>query len=180
MCMCWLNFTMEGIAISTLWIIFKVFLRTACIAKISFRSISRLCKNQWISHFWPPITVEGDPASNNDQFKFYLAKQNIVIGSVAPRRPYKNVLESKYVVIRVVLLCFNSFSSDRDPQFLGVCATLISNDLYSSDTLSSFAMGKGYNKHFDSSFLVRRIPAELVTAHKKTSGKGKIDLNDKS
>lgn len=133
-------------------------------------------ENLWISHFWPPSQVQGDLAFRFPKFTDFLAKCNISFRPVPPRRHHKNLLEPKHGVIRAVYLRLKSASPSENTGLLTVSAVRISNELYGSDTMSSFELAKGYTKPIDDSFFPQGVSEDIVAAHEELVAKRKLTL----
>ena len=126
-----------------------------------------------LSQFWPPPAVLGDLAFNHDEFKHYLSSIGIEFNPIPPRRHNKNVLESKYGVIRSMFLRLTSEGS-LSPKLADMQSVRISNDLYGSEILSSFEMAKGFSRPVTVSSQVVEIDPVLVEAKIQLEAKRKL------
>ena len=133
-------------------------------------------ESMWISQFWPPGSVQGDLAFQHDQFQAFLTMYGIDFRPVAPRRHHKNLLEPKHGVIRAIFLRLRNASPNSDIKLHAVTAVRISNEMYGTDTLSSFEIAKGYTKPVDNTILPQSTPQELLDAHHELKAKRKLTL----
>lgn len=130
----------------------------------------------WISHFWPPCAVQGDLAFRHNEFQEFLAQYGTSFRPVPPRRHHKNLLESKHGFIRAIFLRLKSASASTSPALLATMSVRISNEMYGSDTMSSFELAKCYSKPVDSSCLPKVTPKELIDARDCLLAKRKLTL----
>ena len=70
----------------------------------------------------------------------------IKIRPVPPRRHHKNSIEPKNRTIRSIFLRIKNENPKISDELASVRSIRISNDLYGSDTLSSFEMARGFTK----------------------------------
>lgn len=130
----------------------------------------------WVAQFWPPESVQGDQAFAKTEFTDYLKNNSISFRPVPSRRHHKNTLEPKHGIIRSIFLRLLSASPEADKTVLALHAVRISNDLYGSDTLSSFEIAKGYTKPINPDETPQKITEELVRARDILSAKRKLTL----
>ena len=128
----------------------------------------------WISQFWSPGAVVADKAFQNSEFTEYLQAQHIKIHPIPLRRHNKNVLDSKYRVIRDVYLCLESAQPDQDKSLPVQQALRISNDLHGNDVASSHELAKGYTRPLASKPPVP-LPSDVGAAHQELTKKRKLN-----
>lgn len=138
-------------------------------AIIAFESV-------WVSQFWPPSSVQGDLAFRHEVFQDYLSQYGTSFRPVPTRRHHKNVLESKHGVIRAIYLRLKSASPSSVPGLLAASAVRISNEMYGSETMSSFELAKGYTLPVDANGLPQVTPPELIQARDTLVAKRKLTL----
>lgn len=135
--------------------------------------------SHWVSQFWTPENVLYDPAFHNEEFKSYLLQLGSECKAIPPRRHNKNVLESKHRVIRDVYLRLKGDStelSENKGRLLVNMALRITNDLYGSDTMSSFELAKGFTRPALPGTPPIPIPEEIRAAHENLQAKRKLTL----
>jgi len=130
----------------------------------------------WLSHFWPPAEVQGDPAFNHEGFLSYLKSLDTAFRPVPPRRHQKNTLEPKHGVIRSIFLRLRSAAPDTDGRLHALQAVRISNDLYGSDTASAFELAKGFSKPIVHHSCPSVLPDDVVRARDVLLAKRKLTL----
>ena len=98
--------------------------------------------SNWIFSFWPPISIQFDQAISNQEFENFLDFHDISARHIPALRHSKNVLESKYKVIRHLFLrigpniCNETTTTQQ--------AIRISKDLYGNDVCSSLELVNGF------------------------------------
>ena len=75
-------------------------------------------ESQWVSEFWYPDTVIGDPAFNNAPFKSYLTQHVISLRPTPPRLHSKNVLKSNHRILRDIFLRLKHANEKMDTPIL--------------------------------------------------------------
>lgn len=121
-------------------------------------------ENHWLSSFWSPNAIQGHLGFKKT-FQQYLKKYNILFRPTPTCRHYKNLLEPKHGVIRAIYILLKSTSPSVSPTLNGITAMRISNELYGSDTLSSFEISKEYSKTVDQCYFPTSISEKLVHAN---------------
>ncbi len=131
----------------------------------------------WLNQFWTPESLHGDQAFLAKEFQEYISKLGITFRPVPSRRHSKNPLEPKHGVIRSIFIRLKANADeDADLKLLAMQAVTISNDLYGSDTVSSFEMAKGFTKPISEFNEPIPIPEELISAHEELKAKRKLNL----
>ena len=134
----------------------------------------------WLNQFWPPQHIHGDQAFYAQEFQNFLKLYDIGFRSVPSRRHSKNPLEPKHGVIRSIYIRLKSSAKKNklilSDELLAMQAVSISNDLYGSDTLSSFEMTKGFTKPLSSNNQPIPVPEDVIAAHETLKAKRKLNL----
>lgn len=86
------------------------------------------------------------------------------------------MLESKHRIIRSIFLRLKNANESTPIALLAYQATVISNDLYGSDTVTAFELAKGYTKPIESEKAVVPLPDDLRAAHDELVAKRKLNL----
>lgn len=98
----------------------------------------------WISQFWPPDAVHADGVFHNEAFQSFLAKYDIQLRPVPPRRPKGNMIVTSHGVIRSIFVRLCHSNITESAAVLAIQSVRISNDLYGNDVVSSFELAKGF------------------------------------
>lgn len=129
----------------------------------------------WFSHFWPPGAVNADSAFQKEPFDNFLSSYDVQLRPVPPRRHQKNMIESRYGVVRSIFLRLRHADSNAPATVLAIRAVWISNDLYRNDVFSSFEPAKGSTRPVDSPSTIRSIPENIIESQDKITAKRKLN-----
>ena len=129
----------------------------------------------WLNLHWNPRTVQADPAFKNTEFQQFADDNGFELSIIAPRRHNKNTLEPKHGVIRAIYTRLRASEPDANCELLAYRAISISNDLYGSDTVSSFELCRGFTKPLEHGHPIP-VPLDIQEAHKTLQARRKLNL----
>lgn len=130
----------------------------------------------WFSQFWTLSLVKSDKAFRNETFESFLNRCDIQLRPVPPRPHCKNPIQPKHVTIRSIFFRLRSANPEIS-DFIHVTRKIrISNNLYGSDTLSSYEMAKGFSKLLYTNQRPTPADDELCAANDKLMEKRKLTL----
>lgn len=130
----------------------------------------------WLGHFWPSQFIHGDGSFQQPQFRGFLARYDISLRPVRPRRHQKNMIEPKHGSIRAIFLRLRQFDPTQSPHLCALEAVRISNDLYGNYVASSYELAKGFTRPIVKCEHVNPLPPELVEAHVDLLARRKLHL----
>lgn len=130
----------------------------------------------WLSQFCNPQFLQSDSAFSNYESDSFIKSRVIRLQHVPHRRHDKNPLESKRHVIRSIYLKLKHASPKPATEALSYQAVTVSNDLYGSDTVSSFEIAKGFTKPIDSTSSRSLVCLDIVDAHEQIISKRRLNM----
>lgn len=114
-------------------------------------------ENLWVAQLWFSKEVRGGPASRFYIFTAFLALYNIASAPVPPRRHFKKFIETKHNISKVIYFRLINAAPNCDFKLRALPAYRISNEIYGSDTLSTYEIAKGFTNRLVFRFFPRRL-----------------------
>lgn len=116
------------------------------VASTSMENVIYNLENIWFSQFWTPNAIHVDGAFQNEIMENFISQYDVNMRPVLPHRHVKIPIEPRHRTIRSMFLRLKHSEPYVTDSLYAVRAIGISNDLYWSDTLSTYQMAKVFSK----------------------------------